>query len=607
MSVPPGFLFQWLNERNTGVSVLTGRAIAASHSTPPDEYVDVDVAIVAESTYPYLRGGVSAVVHDIVTGNPDLNFGIIHIAWDSASPSTDLYGMPSNVRWVKPVHLSMQEHRAEFMSARPADLRMSRTQRLMLAERLFDAFESVTAGDMDPFWELYDEGLNPKTRSYPLWALLGTKELMVTAGRRLRPLGLSLTDSFWLLREFFSLGYAIASAEFPKARVYHAHTTGYASLIGAAAARQHDTRFLLTEHNLYVRDTVNTLLRRNMALPITGDDWRTFDVTPVERAWMAWWIEMGRLCYPSAAAITYLYPDAIQEAAALGALPEKSTIIPNGMPIEEFDAAYEQRMRAVDEIEASGSTRMWRLAYIARIVPIKGLVHAIRAIHLLVTRGVTNLHLDVMGHANETPDYYESCRALVAELELDDYITFHGSVNVRERLADIDVLVLPSYNEGQPIVVLEAMSAGIPTIGTTVGGMEQLVTDPLITEDGQILDAAGALVVPATRNPEMDCAIADELQTLMADGAGYRRYAVNARVRVESFFRLERVANLYNTLYRDLGAGRPWPVSVEVPVQRGPGAVRPIQALRAARGRRLAVPKQPQAATGERPAVLAAD
>ena len=45
-------------------------------------YPDVDVAIVTESTYPYLTGGLSAVVHDIVTGNQDLTFGIIHITWD---------------------------------------------------------------------------------------------------------------------------------------------------------------------------------------------------------------------------------------------------------------------------------------------------------------------------------------------------------------------------------------------------------------------------------------------------------------------------------------------------------------------------------------------
>src|SRR5918912_1429534 len=85
---------------------------------------EVDVAIVMESTYPYLKGGVSTVVHDIVTGNPDLTFGIIHITWDTASPHEDLYGMPANVRWVRPVYLSMQEHREDFRELTPKDLHL---------------------------------------------------------------------------------------------------------------------------------------------------------------------------------------------------------------------------------------------------------------------------------------------------------------------------------------------------------------------------------------------------------------------------------------------------------------------------------------------------
>ena len=72
-------------------ALLPAEAAARVH------YADVDVAIVMESTYPYLKGGVSAVVHDIVTHNPDLTYGIIHITWDSASPQEDLYGMPANV------------------------------------------------------------------------------------------------------------------------------------------------------------------------------------------------------------------------------------------------------------------------------------------------------------------------------------------------------------------------------------------------------------------------------------------------------------------------------------------------------------------------------
>ena len=44
-----------------------------------------------------------------------------------------------------------------------------------------------------------------------------------------------LTDLFWWLRDFASLAYAVLSPDFPRATVYHAHTTGSAGLLAAAA------------------------------------------------------------------------------------------------------------------------------------------------------------------------------------------------------------------------------------------------------------------------------------------------------------------------------------------------------------------------------------
>jgi polysaccharide biosynthesis protein PelF len=517
-------------------------------AAPPDEdYPMVDVAIVAESTYPYLKGGVSAVVQDIVEGNPDVTFGIIHIAWDSGSPSTALYPVPPNVRWVRPVFLSMKEHREDFMRLRGPALGMRSAARGRLAHRVYDVLESILAGETEPWWKLYDEGMNPRTRTYPLWALLGTREFMTATRDRLPALGLPLTDTFWLLREFFSLACAILGDDFPAARVYHAHTTGYASVIGAAAARQNEGKFLLTEHNLYVRDTVNTLLERGMHLPVTVSDWREFDVTPVQRAWMAWWIEMGRLCYPSAAAITYLYPLAITEAADLGSPVEKSVIIPNGMTVRDFDAVYQQRLRALEEIRAHEGTRGWRLTYIARVVPIKGLLDLISTIHILVKRGVTNFHLDVLGPTDHSPSYYEECQRKTRELQVEKYLTFHGVVDVRARLGDIDLLVLPSYNEGQPIAVLEVMTAGIPTVATEVGGMAQLISDPLTTKDGRTWEACGLLVDPGSTGT-----MADALQAVMRDRGLYEQFARNARGRVIDFFQLEDAMAAYNQLYREL-------------------------------------------------------
>ncbi|GAA2117526.1 GT4 family glycosyltransferase PelF [Kocuria atrinae] len=537
--------------RSLGKHRATGPAtdLVPAQEQAQKHYEDVDVAIVMESTYPYLKGGVSAVVHDIVTGNPDLSYGIIHIAWDSSQPMEDLYGMPENVKWVRVIFLSMQEHRHDFMSVRPKDLNMNSAQRARLSNRLFDALYALSEHrDTEPLWELIDEGFNERTREYPLWAILGSQEFMHALTVRMPQLNMSLSESFWTLRGFFSLAYAVLGETMPRARVYHAHTTGYAALLGAAAARDHGTSFLLTEHNLYVRDTVNTLLDRNMALSITSNDYRTFDVSPEHRAWMAWWIEMGHFCYPSAEVVTYLYPTAITEAAELGADIDKSVVLPNGMIIEEFEDKYHKRQAAVERIAADPSEHTWKLVYIARVVPIKGLMDLLSSMDLLRKAGFPNLHLDVLGPTEHVPDYYEACLAKIESLGLQDMVTIHGTVNGRDMLDQFDLLVLPSYNEGQPIVVLEAMAAGIPTVGSNVGGMSQLVGDELNTNDGRTWGACGELLSPGDVE-----AMAHQIQAVIGDVDRYRSYCVNARGRVEDFFQLHEVMSSYNKLYRMLG------------------------------------------------------
>jgi glycosyltransferase involved in cell wall biosynthesis len=535
----------WTTQRK---DVLPLRTSALEAPAKP-VYEDVDVAIVMESTYPYLKGGVSAVVHDIVTHNPDLSYGIIHITWDSDSPMTDLYGMPANVRWVRTVFLSMEEHRRNFLSVSAKDLGMTARQREELSHRLFDALYALSErGDVENLWDLIDEGLNERTRKYPLWALLGSREFMQTLQDRMPQLNLSLANSFWTLRNFFSLAFAVLGETMPRASVYHAHTTGYASLLGAAAARDHDTSFLLTEHNLYVRDTVNTLLDRNMALSITEEDYRTFDVTAEQRAWMAWWTEMGRFCYPSARLITYLYPSAITEAARLGSDIDKSVVVPNGMVIAEFDDKYRARQQVVEQLKQDSSDHVWHLVYIARVVPIKGLLDLLSSMDILRDRGYRNLHLDVLGPTEHVPEYYEACLAKIDSLGLNDKVTIHGTVNVREVLDQFDLLVLPSYNEGQPIVILEAMAAGIPTVGTDVGGVAQQIADDLLTTDGRTIGPCGETVTPGDV-----VQMADGIQAVIGNIDAYANYAANARTRVQELFQMHEVMSSYNQIYRALG------------------------------------------------------
>lgn len=513
-------------------------------------YVDVDVAIVMESTYPYLKGGVSAVVHDIITGNPDLTFGIIHITWDSHSPRKDLYGMPDNIAWVKVLYLSMEEHQEDFLRARPRDLHMNRRQRRELSRRILGALLSLAQdGQTEPLWDLISEGLSA-SRRYPVWAILGTREFMEAYHDMMPDLGMSMTDIFWCLRDFFSLAYAVLAEPVPRAQVYHAHTTGYAMLLGVNAAREHGTKVLLTEHNLYVRDTVNTLLERRLDLNVRLTDYRTFDVTGRERMWMAWWLEMGRLCYPYAYASTYLYPRAITEANELGGDSGRAVVIPNGIVTSEFDASYAARLAAIEEIKKEGADKhLWKLVYIARVVPIKGLLDMIDSVRLMVDRGL-NIHLDVCGPTEHMPSYFEQCLTRIVEQGLESVITVRGTVKVRELLPEFDLFVLPSYNEGLPVVSLETMGAGIPTVSTDVGAVRSVVEDLIVTDDGQTWDPCGIIIEPG--DPAV---MADKVQEVISDVDLYERLSLNARGRVEAAYDLVKVNASYNKIYRQGGAG----------------------------------------------------
>ncbi len=533
----------------------------------PDEaeYGPVDVAIVCESTYPYLTGGLSAVVHQICEANPDGRIGIVHIAWDATSPAIPLYDVPPQVLWVKTVYQSLAQHAGTFQRFTPRDTGLSSAGQALLAQRVVESIGAHLDGDDAKLWRLYDEGINPLTRSYRLWPVIASRELMRLATEFFAESGLTFTELFWHLREFFSLAYAVTDLVLPRAEIYHAHTTGAAAVLAACAARQHGTHFLLTEHNLYTRDTINHLLERSMATAVTVDEWRDLDryetsavpprparVGPSQRAWMAWWVRTGVFAYRASTRITYLYPDAIDEALDLGGMPEKSIVLPNGVTPSHFDHARDQfesrvaRMRALPPED-----RIWKLAYAARVVPIKGCIDLLEAMALLVERGFTSWELDVMGPDGEMPFYAALCRARCTELGLDGHVKFLGSVNLRERFGEYDTLILPSFNEGQPIVVLEAMTMGLPTLGTYVGGMKQLVEDVLHIRqpDGSTMEigACGELVeahdIPG---------LATMIERLMGPESQFDEFSANAKARVEHYFHIETAMRMYRELYGEL-------------------------------------------------------
>ena len=105
--------------------------------------------------------------------------------------------------------------------------------------------------------------------------------------------------------------------------------------------------------------------------------------------------------------------------------------------------------------------------------------------------------------------------------------------------ADLDVLALSSDNEGTPLVLIEAMAAGCPTVATGVGGVPDLIDDGV----------SGLLVPPRQAGPLAD-AIVRVLQDRHLAGALAAQAQVTARTR----FGVERLAAEMDALYRDIVA-----------------------------------------------------
>jgi len=113
--------------------------------------------------------------------------------------------------------------------------------------------------------------------------------------------------------------------------------------------------------------------------------------------------------------------------------------------------------------------------------------------------------------------------------------------DVEALLPELDALVLPSRREGTPLVILEAMAAGIPPIATHVGGV------PDVVEDGR----TGILVPPGD-----PAALAEAIRRVVDDPGLRRRLAEAGRHAARTRFSAGAMAARYLDVYR--GVGAPW-------------------------------------------------
>ncbi len=150
--------------------------------------------------------------------------------------------------------------------------------------------------------------------------------------------------------------------------------------------------------------------------------------------------------------------------ASLGIDSSKVVIVPNGVPVSPV-----QTVAATDP-----SCRTRRMLFLGNLIERKGILDLLDAVARLPT-GHPPWHLTVAGGGD-----IERCQALAVRLGVSDRVSFTGWVDqarARILLAEADMLVLPSYDEGLPLVLLEALGMGTPVVCTPVGAIPEVLED----------------------------------------------------------------------------------------------------------------------------------
>lgn len=146
--------------------------------------------------------------------------------------------------------------------------------------------------------------------------------------------------------------------------------------------------------------------------------------------------------------------------------------------------------------------------------------------HLGLIEAITSLDcsLTLVGDGPMAADV----RSAIDRAGLGDRVTMKGALGEKETLAEIaraDILVLPSFMEGLPIVLMEAMAIGVPTIGSRVAGVPELIEDGvegLLFRPGDWID------------------LRRQLARLLNDPALGSRLAIAARTKIEQEFDIDR-------------------------------------------------------------------
>jgi polysaccharide biosynthesis protein PelF len=480
-----------------------------------------DICLLLEGTYPYVSGGVSVWVHDLLKAQSNLTFSIVALLPDRAERARK-FDVPPNVVGIQEIYLQEKSRRGRGgrRFTRMVERMEPPLSRLLQQGSLDDLAQVIDALKTDP-----DTARTDLLNAEESWRMI------VGMYERGLP-DTSFLDYFWSWRSLAGGLFATLLADLPPARLYHAVSTGYAGVLLARAALETGRPALLTEHGIYTNE------RR---VEIAMADWLTtratasLDIDKSRRDLRDFWIDAfvgySRACYEACAEIVTLYGGNQELQKRDGAPPDRLRVIPNGIDYDGYAA-----------VVRSTEARRPTVVLIGRVVPIKDVKTFIRAIASL-REAVPDLQAEIWGPDDEDAVYAEECRTMAAHLGLlEGTLNFMGKVNIREQIGRVDVIALTSISEAQPLVILEAGAAGVPSVATDVGSCREIIygrpdEEPWLGKGGEITPLSNPM------------ATARALAELLLDPRQRAAAAASMKARVERSYNKREIDRVYADLY----------------------------------------------------------
>lgn len=501
----------------------------------PDSHANV--CLLLEGTYPYVRGGVSSWVRQLIEGMPNLTFSIVFLGGSADEYDEPSYEIPANVVHIEN-HFLIGSDKEPMIKRKFWNRKTDKTALFDLNHRLHDRL-ALEEGAVGPDVVRNFTGILTNSDAITRTDLLHSDEAWESIREKYieAPPGLDFNHFFWTVRTMHSPLFTLANIvnNAPSADLYHSVSTGYAGYLGAMLKNKTGAPYIISEHGIYTKER---------EIDLAHVDWIPEDIDPfrvglddnmgyLRQTWIRFFKSLGKMSYSAADQVYTLFNGNRLRQIEDGADETRLTIIPNGVAVDKLKSIRRPDDAPVPPV----------VALIGRIVPIKDIKTFIRGMRIVCAK-VPDAQGWLVGPEDEDPTYVAECRALIESFGLQDSVKLLGFQKLDEIFPQVGLTVLTSVSEGQPLTTLEGFAAGIPSVTTDVGSCSELIHGG--SDEDKAIGSAGEIVPIA--NPGL---FAEAVIPLLTDREKWLAASKVAIQRAETYYDEKEMLDRYHGIYQD--------------------------------------------------------